>query len=394
MTEKKFINKGYASKLIDCLGEEFVVINNPDYVYPQFEICPMAEKIYSVSGIIPAFVMDMDGTTTTTEVLCIHSLEYMLRRISGKISINEWIGLDKVSDYPHIIGNSTTKHVEYLIGKYQTMIVQEELIKSFIHSSLWTLVLGHDEKRKDEVRNNILNLGFGDILNDSKFTELSNANDKKEISLSIVNDLYNKYKSRFKEYSFDGLVRIGIDVYYQRYHEILERIKNGEGNKVSEELFTNSDKHLIEPMPGVLAFLSLVKGWINEAEADLFVPKILEDYIEKTGSEYLPKENKIQVIENLKNLARLYKNRPAKTALVTSSIFYEADIVMKELMKMIRMQIEKIGLPEEKRTFLKNKFSDYNNVYDAFVTASDSSEIRLKPHRDLYSIALYKLHIA
>jgi hypothetical protein len=318
----------------------------------------------------------------------------MLRRISGKISINDWIGLDKVSDYPHIIGNSTTKHVEYLIGKYQTMIIQEDLVRSFIHSSLWTLLLGHDEKRKEEVRNNVLNLGFGDILNDNRFIDLLNSTGKKEVSLSIVNDFYNKYKSCFKECSFDGLVRIGIDVYYQRYHEILERIKNGEGNKVAEELFTNSNKHLIEPMPGVLVFLSLVRGWINEAEADLFIPKILEDYKEKAGSEYLQQENKTEVIENLKNLARLYQNRPAKTALVTSSIFYEADIVMKELMKMIRMQIEKIGLPEEKRTFLEDKFSDYNNVYDAFITASDSSEIRLKPHRDLYSIALYKLHIA
>jgi beta-phosphoglucomutase-like phosphatase (HAD superfamily) len=32
--------------------------------------------------------------------------------------------------------------------------------------------------------------------------------------------------------------------------------------------------------------------------------------------------------------------------------------------------------------------------YDAILTASDSSEIRLKPHRDLYSIALHRLGLS
>ena len=36
-------------------------------------------------------------------------------------------------------------------------------------------------------------------------------------------------------------------------------------------------------------------------------------------------------------------------------------------------------------------FGGVDALYDAFVTASDSSEIRLKPHRDLYSIALQRL---
>ena len=40
-----------------------------------------------------------------------------------------------------------------------------------------------------------------------------------------------------------------------------------------------------------------------------------------------------------------------------------------------------------------DKFETYQKYYDGFVTASDSNEIRLKPHRDLYSIALHKLAV-
>ena len=52
-----------------------------------------------------------------------------------------------------------------------------------------------------------------------------------------------------------------------------------------------------------------------------------------------------------------------------------------------------IFLQLESETIL-NKFESYQIFYDGFVTASDSNEIRLKPHRDLYSIALQKLAIS
>ena len=58
--------------------------------------------------------------------------------------------------------------------------------------------------------------------------------------------------------------------------------------------------------------------------------------------------------------------------------------------------VDQIGdwpVSKGKKEFLLHKFSDYKNVYDGLVTASDSSEIRLKPHRDLYSIALHQLGI-
>ncbi|HEX2963162.1 MAG TPA: hypothetical protein VHO43_15290 [Ignavibacteriales bacterium] len=389
---KKFIDNKDTYELLESLGEEFAVVNNPDYVYPPFEIYPMAEKIKSVPGIIPAFVMDMDGTTTTTELLCLHSLEYMIRLFSSRMSNEEWTGLDHVLDYPHIIGNSTTKHVEYLVNKYQNSFRTENIKNAFVHAALWTLVLGRDEKRKEEVRNNVISLKLGDMLSDPVLINMRRDSSTVEITPEITKHFVNTYGSSFEPSGFDNIVRAGIDVYYQRYHEILERIKNGEGSNVAAEIFSDPGKHLIEPMPGVLTFLSIINGWVAESQIEYFLPLIFKDYQTRTGTEF-PASLMTAAKENLRLLAGVYRKNPAKKALVTSSIFYEADIVMRELMTMLRAQINCSQMPRELKDTLCEKFSDYNNVYDAFITASDSSEIRLKPHRDLYSMSLHRLHI-
>ncbi|MBN2308457.1 MAG: HAD family phosphatase, partial [Candidatus Hydrogenedentes bacterium] len=50
-------------------------------------------------------------------------------------------------------------------------------------------------------------------------------------------------------------------------------------------------------------------------------------------------------------------------------------------------------VPSDKRARIEEGFSTSSAYYDGFITASDSSEIRLKPHRDLYSIALHRMGI-
>ncbi|HSL89263.1 MAG TPA: hypothetical protein VK870_08175, partial [Ignavibacteriaceae bacterium] len=72
---------------------------------------------------------------------------------------------------------------------------------------------------------------------------------------------------------------------------------------------------------------------------------------------------------------------------------YEADIVLREVFKIIYTKLDKMISESDEKTKLLKRFNNYRNYYDAIVTASDSNEIRLKPHRDLYSIALYKLNV-
>jgi len=389
---KKIIDKNNAVELIRNLAEEFAVVKNPEYIHPEFELYALAPKLTSPLQTLAAAVMDMDGTTTTTEELCIHSLEYMLRKMSGKMTAAEWPGLDHTVDYPNIIGNSTTKHVEYLIAKYHTLFNDDRIKESFYYAAIWTLLTGKDEQRKKEVTANLTNLNLAHIFDDGFYADLN----KKETSLSpleheISSYFHQRFSDRLPSLSRTDLVKIGIDIYYQRYHEILQRIKRGESSRVSAELFNDPHRHLIQPMPGILFFLSLVKGWLGN-EADVFADRLIEEFKIKSGTD-LPPSKQEGIRNRLLSLSARFEKNPAKVAIVTSSIFYEADIVMGEVFNVLTEQLESISLSAPRKLLIRQKLSRYSNVYDAFITASDSTEIRLKPHRDLYSIALHRLNV-
>ena len=390
--EDKFISGKQASRIVTKLGVEFVVIKNPDYIHPEFELYPLAPKIFHPVEKLTAAVMDMDGTTTTTESLCIHSLEYMIRKITRRDSKQNWQGLDPVKDYPHIIGNSTTKHVEYLIQTYQPFIKTEALKQAYFHAAFWFLFWGKDQKRIEEVRNNLVNLGCQDLLHDSELNSLlkSPAIESKSVG-ELTEKLLERYGSNFETKSFSDIVRAAIDIYYQRYHEILGLIQVGKGEQLSTTILGQSTAHLIEPMPGVGEFLALVKGWLGEDIKHL-LPQLVKVYRKKNAmSEQNLADDRLA--KNLSSLGRRFEAVPLKVAVVTSSIFYEAKIVMTEVFRVLQKQVEKWNISQPKKEMLVEKFSDYQNIYDGFVTASDSSEIRLKPHRDLYSIALHQLGI-
>ncbi|MCX6149266.1 MAG: hypothetical protein NTX22_01935 [Ignavibacteriales bacterium] len=388
---KKFVNEEEAAELISKQGFEFAVIHNPEYIYPPIELYPLAKKITTPREKLSAIVMDMDGTTTTTEELCIHSLEYMVRQISGKLTKESWKGLDPIIDYPNIIGNSTTKHVEYLITRYNNFIDKDAFCKAFFHAALWTLILGQDKNRKDEVTNTLINLGCKDALTDEKLNYyIANVEFTGSKAIIITNYFFNKFGNNFTINSLNDSVRAAIDIYYQRYHEILELINKNGSEHLKLELLENKEKPLIEPTPGVGIFLALIKGWLGEEIEYLMDELILEFKLKQQNNFVLDKE-KVKI--NLLRISKMFQADPLKIAVVTSSIFYEANIVMGEVFHILLQQVDKWNVSPERKKFIKEKFTDYNNVYDAFITASDSSEIRLKPHRDLYSIALYKLGI-
>jgi beta-phosphoglucomutase-like phosphatase (HAD superfamily) len=390
--KKKFANKKEAMHLISKLGDEFAVVKNPGYIHPEYELYPLAPKIKKPVNNLTASVMDMDGTTTTTEALCIHSLKYMVRKLSGRLTKQQWKGLDPVKDYPHIIGNSTTKHVEYLIEKYHKTFKNDQIIKSFLYAAGWTIIYGKDAKRKEEVLQNLNDFGCRELLKDERLLKLNPSSlpdDEDEEQLSEY--LFSKFSSQFKKPDFNSLVRIGIDVYYQSYHEILERIKLGEGKFIADNLFGDSEKHLIEAMPGIEIFLPMIKGLITSNE-NIYFDQLLIDYEIKSGKKF-PDKNIDKAKKSFYDLCKHFVKDPLKVAVVTSSIYYEADIVLREVFKIIYAKLDKMLPISDEKSLILNKFKDHRNYYDAVVTASDSNEIRLKPHRDLYSIALYKLNV-
>lgn len=372
-----FINKSEASKFLDKLSDEFVLIQNPDFVHPEYEIIPLAKKVYHPEKLIAA-VMDMDGTTTTTEELCIESLEFMIRKMSGLISNEQWNGLDE-NDYPNIIGNSTTKHIEYLINKYFHLIDKEIAIKSFVEAIRWTLVIGKSEQRKKEVQELLKSFGFGE--EDLSLISMNDASLEQSYDFTKIKNLIT---SKINLDDFSNLVKIGIEIYYYHYHQYLINL--------SENYNLTSSKKLIEPLPGVAIFLSLIKGLLGD-EAENLTEKLIDDFKRKNPE---TKESfqieKVKVI--LKNLGIYFEKNPLKIAVVTSSIFYEAHIVLSEVFNQMKSEILSWNITDERKRKIIEKFTSYQNFYDVVVTATDAYEFRLKPHRDLYSIALYRLGIS
>lgn len=389
MKSESIISVSRAGQLYRQLGKEFIVIKNPEYIHPSFEICPLAPRITAPVPKLSAAVMDMDGTTTTTEFLCISSLEKMVRLITNRPEKSTWAGLDPVTDYPFIIGNSTTKHVEFLVKKFLNAIQPEALKQAYFQAALWTLTYGQDEERRRAVIDNLVNLGCQGLLSDQAVRAFlkEKKNDSSRLS-GLVTTCREKYGADFRMATTTDFVRAGIDIYYQCYHQILDQIKCGNSAELTLRYASDSAKNLIEPMPGIGEFLALVKGWLNTSIRDL-VPGLRKYLAQTNPRAHVPDD----IEQRLTALGRYFARHPLKIAVVTSSIFYEADVVMTEVMRILRQQINTWPIDDTQKALLRDKFSDYRQVYDAVVTASDSSEIRLKPHRDLYSLALHRLGI-
>ena len=374
-----------AVKIINAGKTEYAVIHNPEFVFPADELVPLSGKIRSLNNGLSAVVMDMDGTTATTELLCIHSLEYMVRMITGRPDKKSWKGLNAQKDYPYIIGNSTTKHIEYLITTYQDYIIPDKLIKSFFEAVVWTLSAGKDESRRAEARNLLALSGCGELINDKRLKDHSIE------SIEKLSDYYSeKYKLRIDLNNPRFVTGAAIEIYYRRYHEILLALKSGVDIPHINMLPADPGK-LIEAMPGAAFFLSLVKGFLGE-NAALLNRYLINEY-EKKVPGISAEINAAQAAEILSRLSSRFTEYPVKTALVTSSILYEAETVLNELFKLFRTEIRTWKLPDGIKSSLLKKFSSYSEYFDVIITASETGEMRLKPHRDLYSLALHKLGI-
>jgi hypothetical protein len=415
--KKKFVSPQEAGIIMqELLNElniqEVAIVKNPAYINSPIEFYPLAPKYTKPLRKLVGIVQDMDGTTTTTELLCVHSLEWMVRRISGRIDASIWQGLDRTKDYPHIIGNSTTKHVEYLIRTYEPAIKFDEFRNAFFDAIIWTLSIGQDASRRKEVRANMLALGIGGVFEDSRFkTAIASGTYIESTAQKLAGKLIDKYGANLKLDRFSDKVRAALDIYYFRYHTILMDIAAGHSN--SDFGFRNSElnphpevfgvksatcpdiigvrnQKLIEPMPAISIFLALVKGWLGEDIA-LFYDQLADQIMAK--SRKWKEAELLQYQPRLAKLGRYFSQHPTKVAVVTSSIAYEANIVLTEVFNIIREQIAAWPISDTKKKDLIHKFSDYRLVFNSYITASDSSEIRLKPHRDLYSIALHQMGI-
>lgn len=385
----RFADKTVAAELVSALADEYAVVENPPYIHPRYELYPLSRGVSRLERGLAAAVMDMDGTTTTTEPVCIHALDTMVRRASGRDTDPAWPGLDHARDYPHIIGNSTTKHVEYLVRTYGDGFQGDALRRHYIAGAAWTLGHGKDELRRREVRSTLASTGLAGLLSDTRFLALCGAESlEAPETAALLDTLAAETAGGFSCAGVAGRTRACIDIYYHRYHEVLEAVGRGEGDAAAREILGAGASRLVGPMPGVGVFLALLKGLLGE-HAGAFAPMLCAQLGQ--AGEAAPSAEAAEAL--LAGLGRRFAARPAKLALVTSSIAYEAHLVLGEIFRVLRSEMPGWPVPQGLRDTLLGAFSDPLVFYDAVITATDSSEIRLKPHRDLYSIALHELGV-
>ncbi len=388
MNLPKLCSPKEAAELVARLGGEFAVVRNPGYVHPPYELYPLAPPTPTPLPELAAVVCDMDGTTTTTEPLCVHSLETMIRLMTGRPERAQWAGLGE-ADHPHVIGNSTTKHVEYLIQTYGGGLERRAYLESLTEAVLWTLARGRDQARREEAANSARRLGLAPLLADRRARALLAEPQADEARLAAsARELAGEALAGFEPGGRDDLVRGGIEIYYTRYHRILEALGAGQGPTLAERLL-GPGRRMIEPMPGVALFLATLKGLLDPAEAAALGDALAAPLLAAKGRPAPPAGAR----EALAAMAARGQARPVPVAIVTSSLRFEAEIVLAELFRILREEVAEWPLATSAIERLLAAFADPLHFYDAVVTANDSSEIRLKPHRDLYSLALHRLGI-
>lgn len=391
MKLKYSISEKQLSVALKAQSKRYLVVKNQEGIFPPVEYYPLRPTPKLPLKKLTAVLLDMDGTLTTTEELNLHSLEYLTGLCIEERRRHEWKGLDPIADYPWIIGTSTTKSLEYIIGKYGAERTTKSFLSAYFSSVASTLLREEDDGRKQESMLT-LNAVFGaDLLN--RFLNAvrkvhSGALSRKK---QDVQNLANRFADEVIELP-TGLtrgeqIRCGLDIFYGRYHEIMLLIRAGKDAALKKLVGSSSDKHPVAPINGVLPFLLVLKGLLPDDFA------ICRNIFAVQGSGPVCGKLTKAKFRQLRILSSFLAMHPLKLALVTSSTRFEAEIVMEELFGQIRAEIKRWEMPAGQKRGLLQQLARPQEYFDVMVTATDSSESRLKPHRDLYSIALTKLGV-
>ncbi len=371
---------------------EFARVRNLDYVLSPFDLYPLAPRVLPPLDRIAAFAVDMDGTSTTTEPLALHALEYMVRRVTNRRSPAEWAGLDERLDHPFVIGNSNFRHTEFLLTRYRAQVDRAAFAAAFIEAAAWTLACMPDGQRRRDVMLSARNCGLGDLLTDADFRRLVEGGTlDADNAERLVAPLVARHGAAFRPAHLSEEVAAALDIYYLRYHAILRRIERGEGHRLAQELLGAAGRRLVEPMPGYDVFVPLIKGWLGP-EADALYEPLRVELLRHPELGHTPAELD-RYRPRLARLAERFRRAPAKLALVTASIAYEAHACMKEVIAVMAERVRGWPVPAATRDRLAERLADYRTVFDGFVCATDAWEARLKPHRDLYSLALFQMSL-
>ncbi len=394
---------GLQTRTIEYLGDSGAIdappaaspaavrVRNLDYLFARTSDYPLAPPVAGPIDGVAAFAVDMDGTSTTTEPLALHSLEYMVRRFTDRPTVGEWAGLDPVHDYPHVIGHSNQHHTTFLLDRYSADFRPVALRDAFLESLAWTLAHLPDTSRARHVLETARLCGLGQVILSDAFRAAVHQGQRQacELSEAQFRVVLGASAAAFRADDAGARVRAALDVYYMRYHSILLRVQHGDAAALAAELLGDARRRLIEPMPGYAVFVAVVKGWLGR-DASALTDELITQY-RANSRESLRDER--ACAGALIEAAERFEQAPAMLALVTASIGFEAAVVMDEVRVRMADEVRRWPVAAARKERILANLAERERVFDAFVTADDACEHRLKPHPDLYSLALHRMGI-
>ncbi len=385
----QMISASEAAEMFNGKTKNILRVKNPGGVYPQFDYYPLKPMPKMPLRHLKAILLDMDGTITSTEEINLQTLEKVTRIIIPDALQKSWGGLDPTIDPQKLVGVSTSTGIEYLVGKYGAKDATKSFLSAYF-STVFALISGKGSPARQREIWQELDTVFGNSITTAvgkKSVQLKNCNVAEHAlkQVQAARALAAAVCKTQKRMSFDEKVKCLVTVFCYEYGRALEMPKESEHVRTGNEKEIKTKRATIEPMTGVMSFLLLVKGCFDEKGRLL---KALSGH--DIGS--LFDHGKMDLKKLLQIQKRVMRENP-KLALVTSSTRYDAEIVLNQVFAIMRKQINGWNIPATQKKQITTLFNDPHTWFDTIVTADDSSEIRLKPHRDLYTIALMKLGI-
>jgi len=385
MCPVQYLSPADPAPTVSSPSGEFAVIENPPGVFPAREPLPFGPKATTLPRGLAAALIDMDGTTSSTEPLYVHALEEVARHAAGKVGDPTWPNFDLDREYPDLIGCSTHWHVDYVLQRNPDVFDVSSYRAGVLAATAFNLRHAGPHDRYEAFERGLVELGAEDAVNDPRFAALEQAALDDPEALRLARELGDDHADRISFDTFADRLTGGVSIYMAQVNAAMTALERGEAGPALE-----AARERIGPMPGVAVLLSLLKGWLG-AEAAALYPRLTDD--SEINQRYTRPDADAGAA-TLERLGRRFASTPARVALVTSSPAYEARIVLREVLRQMRGAAAAWPVSPGVRARIEAGYEDAETFYDGFFTGDVVGDLRLKPHRDLYAHALYTLGIS
>lgn len=256
MTDSLVLHVPESPDVVNIDGEAYLRVVNPPGRPAMYYLPPVPREF----GRIDCILMDMDGSSTDTEKLVVRSLRDTMREIlqDPDFDTNE-------EDYRHIVGDSTTNHLVYLISRYGRRIDDRRLAASFLRSL----------RRHSSVHTGLELMAQGFLSGDRKIFDDPELRELLSPETTPLESADNKAFGLVDRYNLRvDRVQGAAEIYYADYHAVLLGVRDG----VIRDT-------LVEPMPFLAQFLKTCRKLgiklalvtsSNEKEVQIIMPVVFQ----------------------------------------------------------------------------------------------------------------------